>query len=176
MSASSEESKQTEETAEEEAEKSELELLAEENEALKREAAEAADRALRAAAELDNFRKRMIKETEDRIKFAGSKIIESLLPVMDNLQMALEHSDSDSGRLKEGVELTLKIMKEALARHGLEEISIEPGTEFDPGVHEALMLDSTDEYENNKVTMVLQSGYTLNGRVLRPGKVKVNKK
>lgn len=163
-------------TAEEPAaEKSELELLKEENETLRKQAEEAKGDALRAIADADNFRKRMAKEAEDRIKFAGTKILESLLPVLDNLEMALVHAEGDNP-LKQGVELTLKQMLETLGKNGLEKIALETGAEFDPAFHEALMLDNTDEYGNNCVTMILQNGYTLNGRVIRPVKVKVNKK
>lgn len=155
--------------------KSELEVLKEENEKLKQEVANAKNDALRAAADADNFRKRMAKEAEDRAKYAGSKILESLLPVLDHLEMALAHAGEDSP-LKQGVELTLKQMLENLAKNGLEKINTEVGAEFDPNFAEALMLDNNDEYPNNAITMVLQNGYTLNGRVLRPTKVKVNKK
>ena len=156
-------------------EKTELELLKEENETLKKQAEDAKSDALRAVADADNFRKRMAKEAEERIKFAGTKILESLLPVLDNLEMALAHTE-ENNPLKQGIELTQKQMVETLAKNGLEKIELEIGTEFDPAFHEALMLDNTDEYGNNCVTMVLQNGYTLNGRVIRPAKVKVNKK
>lgn len=156
-------------------EKSELELLKEENEALIAQLEATKSDALRAMADADNFRKRMQKEADERIKYAGTKILESLLPVLDNLEMAISHAE-DGNPLKEGVVLTQKGMLEALAKNGLEKINAELGTQFDPAFHEALMLDNTDEYENNSITYILQNGYILNGRVIRPAKVKVNKK
>ena len=156
-------------------EKSELELLREENEALIKQLEDAKTDALRAAADADNFRKRMQKEAEERIKYAGTKILEGLLPVLDNLEMAIAHSE-DGNPLKEGVVLTQRSMLETLAKNGLEKINAELGAQFDPAFHEALMLDNTDEYENNAITLILQNGYSLNGRVIRPAKVKVNKK
>jgi molecular chaperone GrpE len=155
--------------------KSESELLREQIDTLKKQAEDAKNDALRAVADADNFRKRLSKDADERVKYAGTKILEGLLPVLDNLEMAIDHSECDNP-LKQGVELTLKLMLETLNKNGLEKIAVEAGAEFDPAFHEALMLDSTDEYDSNKVTMVLQNGYTLNGRVIRPAKVKVNKK
>ncbi|WP_022851649.1 nucleotide exchange factor GrpE [Limisalsivibrio acetivorans] len=160
-----------------EGEKDELTELKEKIENLESDIKETKNSELRAYAELDNFRKRTAKEMEDRTKYAGTKIMESLLPVMDHLEMALQHGDpKDKNPLREGVELTLKQMKEALAKHGLEQIKLKEGDEFDPNFHEAMMLDDTDEYPPNTVTLIMQKGYTLNGRVIRPVKVKVNKK
>lgn len=156
-------------------EKSELELLRDENEALIKQLEDAKTDALRAAADADNFRKRMQKEADDRIKYAGTKILESLLPVLDNLEMAILHAE-DGNPLKEGIALTQKNMLETLAKNGLEKIAVEAGAQFDPSFHEALMLDNTNDYDNNSITLVLQNGYSLNGRVIRPAKVKVNKK
>ena len=129
---------------------------------------------LRRAADLDNYRKRLTKETEDKVRFANQAVVKDFLPVMDNIEMALQHTEEGSP-LREGIELTIKSFKDALSKHGVKEVDAEIGTIFDPAVHEAIMMDSNAEYENNAITLCVQKGYLLNDRVIRPAKVKVNK-
>lgn len=129
---------------------------------------------LRRAADLDNYRKRLTKETEDKVRFANQTVVKDFLPVMDNIEMALQHAEEGSP-LREGIELTIKSFKDVLSRHGVTEINSEIGTIFDPAVHEAIMMDNNAEYENNAITLCVQKGYILNDRVIRPAKVKVNK-
>ena len=129
---------------------------------------------LRRAADLDNYRKRLTKETEDKVRFANQAVVKDFLPVIDNREMALQHTEEGSP-LREGIMLTIKSFKDVLSRHGVTEINSEIGTVFDPAVHEAIMMDNLAEYENNTVTLCVQKGYILNDRVIRPAKVKVNK-
>lgn len=129
---------------------------------------------LRRAADLDNYRKRLTKETEDKVRFANQAVVKDFLPVIDNIEMALQHTEEGSP-LREGIELTIKSFKDVLSRHGVTEINSEIGTIFDPAVHEAIMMDNNAEYENNAITLCVQKGYILNDRVIRPAKVKVNK-
>lgn len=129
---------------------------------------------LRRAADLDNYRKRLTKETEDKVRFANQAVVKDFLPVMDNVEMALQHAEEGSP-LREGIELTIKSFKDALSKHGVKEVDAEIGTIFDPAVHEAIMMDNNTEYENNAITLCVQKGYLLNDRVIRPAKVKVNK-
>lgn len=129
---------------------------------------------LRRAADLDNYRKRLTKETEDKVRFANQAVVKDFLPVIDNIEMALQHTEEGSP-LREGIMLTIKSFKDVLNRHGVTEINSEIGTVFDPAVHEAIMMDNLAEYENNTVTLCVQKGYILNDRVIRPAKVKVNK-
>lgn len=129
---------------------------------------------LRRAADLDNYRKRLTKETEDKVRFANQAVVKDFLPVMDNIEMALQHAEEGTP-LREGIELTIKSFKDALSKHGVKEVDAEIGTIFDPAVHEAIMMDNNTEYENNAVTLCVQKGYLLNDRVIRPAKVKVNK-
>lgn len=129
---------------------------------------------LRRAADLDNYRKRLTKETEDKVRFANQAVVKDFLPVIDNIEMALQHTEEGSP-LREGIELTIKSFKDVLSRHGVTEINSEIGTIFDPAVHEAIMMDNNTEYENNAITLCVQKGYILNDRVIRPAKVKVNK-
>lgn len=129
---------------------------------------------LRRAADLDNYRKRLTKETEDKVRFANQAVVKDFLPVIDNIEMALQHAEEGTP-LREGIELTIKSFKDVLSRHGVTEINSEIGTIFDPAVHEAIMMDNNAEYENNAITLCVQKGYILNDRVIRPAKVKVNK-
>lgn len=132
------------------------------------------DEILRRTADLDNYRKRLIKETDDKIKFANQSVIKDFIPVMDNMELTLIHTEEGSP-LRQGIELTIKSFKDTLSKHGVEEINAEIGTIFDPAIHEAILMDSNSEYENNAITLCVQKGYILNGRVIRPAKVKVNK-
>lgn len=129
---------------------------------------------LRRAADLDNYRKRLTKETEDKIRYANQAVVKDFLPVMDNIEMSLMHTEEGSP-LRQGIELTIKSFKDALSRHGVVEVNSEIGTMFDPAVHEAIMMDNNPEFENNAITLCVQKGYLLNERVIRPAKVKVNK-
>ena len=129
---------------------------------------------LRRAADLDNYRKRLTKETEDKVRYANQSVVKDFLPVMDNIEMSLMHAEEGSP-LRQGIELTIKSFKDALSRHGVVEVNSEIGTIFDPAVHEAIMMDNNPEFENNAITLCVQKGYLLNERVIRPAKVKVNK-
>ncbi|WP_415238350.1 nucleotide exchange factor GrpE [Seleniivibrio woodruffii] len=173
-----EEMENKEQQAQEETPKDELTLLREQNERLTEALAEAKDSELRSLAEMDNVRKRLTKEFDDRLKYSNLNLISALFPVMDNFEMALSHISGDNPveALKEGVQLTLKQMSETLEKYGLKEIELNVGDDFNPQFHEALMVDCDENYEDNKVLMVLQKGYSLHGRVVRPSKVKVNKR
>ncbi len=158
--------------------KEEVEILKKEKEKLAKELQEAKDRVLRISADTDNYRKRLAKESEDKVKFANQSLILELLNVVDHLEMALNHSSENSSvdALRQGVELTLKQFKDILTKYGVEEIKAEEGEVFDPNVHEAMMLDSREDLENNCISLVMQKGYKLHDRVIRSAKVKVNKK
>lgn len=166
------------EQQQEETPKDELTLLREQNERLAEALATAKDSELRSLAEMDNVRKRLTKEFDDKLKYSNLNLISALFPVMDNFEMALSHISGENPveALKEGVQLTLKQMSETLEKYGLKEIELNVGDEFNPQFHEALMVDCDETYDDNKVLMVLQKGYTLHGRVVRPSKVKVNKR
>ncbi len=130
-------------------------------------AKEATDRMLRIAAEYDNFRKRAVKEKEDAYTDAYCDAVSTLLPVMDNLQRA-KSFDGDS----EGTALIMKQLEECFAKLGVEEIPA-LNLPFDPNFHNAVMIDDSGSAEKDTVTEVLQSGYTLRGKVIRFAMVKV---
>ncbi|MCX8083644.1 MAG: nucleotide exchange factor GrpE [Calditerrivibrio sp.] len=142
--------------------------------------AEAQDTILRVKADAENFKKRLTKEFDEKLKFANQSLLMDFIAFADNVEIAMSHiqksDDETVCKIIEGFELILKQFKDILAKHGMREIDCQVGDSFDPNKHEALMLDAREDFENNAITMVLQKGYTLNDRVIRPTKVKVNKK
>lgn len=131
---------------------------------------------LRSQAEMENIKKRARKEKEDWIKFANETLIKEILPVMDNLEMAISHSNDDNSlhALREGVELTLKGLKDSLAKSGLEEVKAQ-GEPFDPCFHEAVSELVDDNVKPGTVIHELQKGYILNQRLIRPSMVVVSR-
>jgi molecular chaperone GrpE len=170
-SLSEDESANEEETVE--LEQINVEQLVHEREALVAECEELKDQLLRARAEFDNYRKRMAREAERARKMAADGLVRSLLPVLDHLELALEHAKDNSGGLAEGVAIVVKQFQEVLAANGVEPIPAK-GVVFDPTVHEAVMQRPSDETPAGHVVMEFQKGYTLNGVVLRPSKVVVS--
>jgi len=168
---SEEESANEEETVE--LEHINVEELVHEREALVAECEELKDQLLRARAEFDNYRKRMAREAERARKMAADGLVRSLLPVLDHLELALEHAEDDSGGLAEGVAIIVKQFQEVLATNGVEPIPGK-GVVFDPAVHEAIMQTPSDETPAGHVLKEFQRGYTLHGVVLRPSKVVVS--
>jgi molecular chaperone GrpE len=130
---------------------------------------------LRALAEAENFKKRLTREKEDFCRFATSRVLEDMLPVMDNLELALQHKSADKScqGLIQGVQMTLNIFLETLKRHGLERVA-ETNVPFDPARHEAMGRQETADMAPDHVAAVLQPGYILNGRLLRPARVMVS--
>ena len=141
-----------------------------------KEAADNYDKFLRAVADLDNYKKRAIKEKADIIKYGKEEVIKDVLPFMDSLDRALEHADnSDAQAFKEGIQLIQEQLLCCLKKHGVEKID-SVGLDFDPNFHEAMMQVESEEHAENKVVNEIQKGYLLNGRLLRPSKVCVCKK
>lgn len=140
--------------------------------ALARERDEYLDHLRRLKAEFDNYRKRVQRDNEELRLRAAEAVVESLLPVMDNMSRALEAGDRhEEGQLMAGLTLVSDQLRGTLTGHGLEEIEVEPGTTFDPEYHEAIMAQASDEFDEGTVTQVLERGYLLHGRLLRPAKV-----
>ena len=129
------------------------------------------ERYLRAAAELDNVRKRASRDVEKARKFALESFGRDLLDVRDSLEMGLaaaETADADS--LREGSAATLKLLETVMERFGVEQLD-PAGEPFDPELHEAMTMQPSADAEPNSVLTVIQKGYTLNGRLLRPARV-----
>lgn len=125
---------------------------------------------LRLMADFQNYKKRVEKEKKDLYSYANENIINELLMVLDNFERALDHEDGNG--FKEGIEMIFKQLWDVLVKSGLEEIPA-LGEEFDPQIHNAVMTEDTDEYESGKISGVMQKGYTLSGKVIRPSMVKV---
>ena len=149
-----------------------LELAAELIERTK-ERDEYKDQALRLRAEFDNYRKRMARESSQMRKTATKTLVEKLLPVMDNLQRALEHVDDKSGNLAEGVEMVLKQFSDAFQAQGVEVIPA-LGESFDPNLHEALSQLPSDEYASGVVMQEFLRGYRMGDYILRHSQVVVS--
>jgi len=139
----------------------------------------AKEQALRAAAEAQNARRRAEQDVEKAHKFGSEKFVNALLPVVDNLERALEAASAegaDPNALNEGVQLTLKsfVDVDALKGHKVEQVAPE-GEPFDPAFHQAISAIESPDAEPNTVLNVVQKGYTLNGRLVRPAMVVVSK-
>lgn len=132
------------------------------------------ERLLRTAAEFDNFKKRAQKEKEDVQKFGAERLLKDFLPVMDNLERALDHADQhDPKQVIEGVRLVHKLFESTLAKHGVTGFSA-LGKPFDPGLHEALMQQESDEPAGTVVAEMAR-GYKLHDRLVRPAAVVVSR-
>lgn len=126
---------------------------------------------LRLMADFQNFKRRTEKEKGDIYAFANEKIISELLNVIDNFERALEHG-AEGDSFAEGMNMIFKQLKEVLEKAGVTEIEA-LGLDFDPNFHNAVMTEDSEQYDSGKVTAVLQKGYILNNRVIRPSMVKV---
>ncbi len=125
---------------------------------------------LRLAADFDNYRKRMAREHAELTTRANERLVNELLPVLDDLERALEAAaQHEEAKLEEGVQLVHRSLASLLERHGLSEIATEGA--FDPHVHEALLAQPGEGAEEGAVLQVLQKGYRLGDKVLRPARV-----
>jgi molecular chaperone GrpE len=141
--------------------------------ALRREKDTLQDRLLRTAAEFDNYRKRVDRERRELSEYAGADILTDLLPIIDDLERALQASaGSDADSYRRGVELIHKQMMDLLRKRGVKTIEA-VGAQFDPRYHEAVMQESSDQHREGEVMAELRRGYTLGDRLLRPATVKV---
>ncbi len=148
--------------------------LAQELEDAQQKATEYHDRILRMQAEIENLRKRAQRDLSNAHKYAIEKLAGELLQVKDSLELGLGAGDADAAKLQEGTELTLKILTTILQKYAIEEIN--PGGEtFDPNLHQAMTTQESTEHEPNTVISVMQKGYTLHDRLLRPAMVIVAK-
>ena len=130
----------------------------------------------RVSADYTNFQKRVPKQISDTISYEKERIIKSLLPALDNFEHTLQntHSAESSEAFVKGIKIIYDQMLDILKSHGVEQIKA-PGEHFDPAMHEAMMQKTEPEKEDNVVLEEFQKGYILNGRVIRPSKVIVNK-
>jgi len=131
---------------------------------------------LRLQADFENFRRRSLKEKQESLRYGHENLVKDLLSAVDNLERALEHGAQFAGNdvkgILDGVELVHREVLGALAKHGVKEIEAE-GQIFDPALHEAMGQVPTSEAPPNSIVQVLQKGYVIHGRMLRPSRVMV---
>ncbi len=153
----------------------EPEAAAEQSQLEARLKAEVEELRLRSAAEMDNFKKRLNREHQEQMRYAAEKVLSDLLPTLDNLDLALQYgSRHDACKdMLQGVAMTRKLLLEAVIKHGLTPLG-EEGEEFSPEVHEAMGFEARPDFASGVVARVLQRGYKLGDRLLRPAKVMVN--
>lgn len=132
------------------------------------------DHYLRAKAEMDNLRRRSVKDVENAHKFGIEKFVNELLPVLDSMGLGLATEDASTESLREGMELTMNMLEKMMEKLGIEEI--DPLNEkFDPEKHQAMTMQPNADVEPNTVIAVMQKGYSLNERLIRPAMVMVSK-
>jgi molecular chaperone GrpE len=136
------------------------------------------DRYLRTAADLENYKKRAAREHAELVKYGNEKLIRDLLPILDSLDRALKQTSEMSVEMQafiEGLKLIDTQFLASLQKHGVERIEAK-GKEFDPNLHQAVLMVEGDDGEDNKVIEEFEIGYLLNGRLLRPAKVSVSRR
>ncbi len=134
------------------------------------------DKYLRLYAEFENYKKRVTKDKEELVKYGNENLLYDLLPVIDNLDMALQHASNDvSSGLVQGVEITLKELRKTLEKFGLAPIEA-IGKPFDPLVHHAMTQVERDDVDEKTIVEEYRKGYRLRDKVLRPSLVAVSKK
>ncbi|MDP6765229.1 MAG: nucleotide exchange factor GrpE [SAR324 cluster bacterium] len=179
ISASAEGTDEGDDSVEEETEVSDKEPTVEERAAdAESKYKEMQDRYLRLNAEFDNYKKRMMRETGDRLKYFNMELIKELLPSLDNLERAISHAGEDHSDLEnmiEGLQMVYKGMQEAFGKFGVSEIE-SIGKEFDPNCHQAVGMIESQEVPENHVAEECLKGYYLHDRIIRPTMVRVSGK
>jgi molecular chaperone GrpE len=153
----------------------EVAALRDERDQLQGQLVQQREQMLRAAAELDNIRKRAARDVEQAHRFALEKFVQELLPAVDSLELAgASAGKADAASLAAGQEATLKLLQKALEKFAV--VMLDPkGEPFDPERHEAMAMQESATAEPQSVLQVVQKGYELNGRLLRPARVIVSK-
>ncbi|HEA26364.1 MAG TPA: nucleotide exchange factor GrpE [Ectothiorhodospiraceae bacterium] len=136
------------------------------------------DQVLRLQAELENVRRRAAKDVESAHKFGLEKFVKELLPIIDSLQMGLEASQNSDDealhKLQEGTEMTINMFINGMARFNVQAVG-KIGDKFNPEFHQAMTMQESNEHDPDTVMMVMQKGYVMNGRLIRPAMVMVSK-
>ena len=141
--------------------------------ATQKKADESWETLVRLQAEMDNHRKRSEKQIDDAHKFASQKFVESLLPVVDSMEMGMA-AEGDVEQIREGMSLTLKLFESVMEKNNIE--AVDPmGEKFNPDLHQAISMQEGTDKPANTVLSVMQKGYTLNDRLLRPAMVIIAK-
>ncbi len=159
-----------------EASSDEIENLRSELEQEKQKTEESRDLALRTQAEMENLRKRTVRDVENAHKYALEKFVNELLPIIDSMELGMNAAETaeNANDIKQGMELTLKMFSSALEKFGVKVVHPE-GEKFNPELHEAVSMQEIEGKESGTVVSVMQKGYELNGRLVRPAMVMVAK-
>ena len=154
-----------------------LARLEDENRALARQVEELKDRLVRNAADTENYKKRLQRDKEEAVRYANTALVKDLIGPMDDFSRALDAAEQSSNfeALKEGVRMIEDRLYSTLKNNWGLEVIDKSDVPFDPEEHEACLMEEVDGLEEDTVTMTLQKGYKLNGRVIRPAKVKVGR-
>ena len=165
------------ETADVSAPEQDVQTLLAELELARKQAQEHWDTVLRTKAEMDNLKKRTARDLENAHKYGLEQLVSALLPVVDSIELGMAASENDKvdvASVREGMELTMKMITQALEKFGIE--ALNPlGESFDPEFHQAMSMQESEESESGTVLMVVQKGYLLNQRLVRPAMVIVAK-
>lgn len=181
VDASAEDAAKTAEQVNEEIEK-ELEAAAAEEaqpelsreEQLEVEVAELKDKLIRSIADLENYRKRSAREKADAIRFGNQRLIEDLLPVIDNFGMGMAASEQDAGSMiYMGMQMVQKQLDGFLEAQGVKEVQLKPGEAFDPKQHDAMSQEVSEEFEEGQIIRIMRKGYVMGERLIRPANVVV---
>ena len=162
--------------SETEVDMSDIDKLHQQVESLKQLLEGNADKVVRAQAEVDNLRKRTRRDIENAHKYALEKFVNGLLPVIDSMVLGINASENaeDVASLRKGIDLTLKMFLDTLEKFGVTVVDPQ-GEKFNPEKHEAVSVQETEDTESGIVVAVMQKGYELNGRLLRPAMVMVSR-
>ncbi len=135
------------------------------------------DLAMRSAADLENYRKRASREKEDAVKYANAAFLERLVPILDNFELGMAAAKSESGAaaIVAGLEMVARQIQDFLTACGVEAVNAEPGTLFDPNVHEAIGQHAHAEIADGAVIQQMRKGFKLRDRLLRPATVLISK-
>ena len=181
VDASAEDAAKTAEQVNEEIEKELEEAAAAEaqpelsrEEQLEVEVAELKDKLIRSIADLENFRKRSAREKADSIRFGNQRLIEDLLPVIDNFGMGMAASEQDAGSMiYMGMQMVQKQLDGFLEAQGVKEVQLQPGEAFDPKQHDAMSQEVSEEFEEGQIIRIMRKGYMMGERLIRPANVVV---
>ena len=160
-----------EKCAKKDAESKKCAKLEKEIEELKAQIEEQNEKYMRMFAEYENYRKRAVKEKEEVYAYAYGDVLKEILPVIDNLERALGYADST--KVVDGVNLTLTQFIEIMKKLGVEEVEAQPGSQFDPNVHNAVMHTEDDSFGENEIVEVFQKGYRRGDKIIRHPMVRV---
>ena len=133
------------------------------------------NRLLRLQADFENFKRRTRTERDDLLKYANFELVQKLLPIVDNFARAIQSNEGQGDKVLQGVTMIYRQLTETLEKEGLNEIET-VGKEFDPNLHDAVMQEDSEEFEDNTIMVELQKGYLYKDKLLRPAMVKVCKK